>query len=523
MRKFLTALLAVVMLTATLAVLPVAAATADYEKSKIDGTTIADAEALGLVVTEYMSNTTCALGSDYSLNAFQYVEVYNRGTEDVNLYDLAVVRGANNTSGATWNKQHMFDAKLNIQAGNIYQGSPAATTTYACTNPNTAVVKPGEFAIIWFWNDTCNTASKNAGRSIGATKQDAEGKIIYHDYFRQHYKTQNTAAQGAITDDLLIVAVFAGTSNDPTNRPTFSLNTSGSYMYALVDKSFDYKNEKVYDRFYNADKTTSHTAYNDKVVCLWQWGVNTDLSIPTHTPEGVSTIYAPANTNPIFYNASQKAIESTYTDKHNYYEVGYVDGFKEVGLIAYEELPTIGSMTAFQWACVAPEQAPDSVKALAKDGKTWQEVAIAEYLAAKVEAGEEVPDNAEIDKGQGDIHVDRDNLGNKDQNVLVGDYEYYTEGGKYYRYPADGDKSQAEEINKETYDAAIASESGLGIWLWVIIGGAAAVVLAGAAVVVIIILKKKNKPVAADDVAAEGEVAIIDEEATAAQNEKTEE
>ena len=527
MRKFLAALLAVFMLTATMAVLPVAAADAlaDYEKSKVDGTTIADAEALGLVVTEYMSNTKNSLDGG-SLDAFQYVEVYNRGSDDVNLYDLAVVRGANNTSGATWNKQHMFDAKLSIQAGSIYTGAPAASTTYACMNPNTAVVKPGEFAIIWFWNDACNTASKNAGRSIGATQQDAQGNIVYHNYFRQHYKTQNTGAASAITDDLLIVAVYAGSSNDPTNKPTFSLNTSGSQMYALVNKSFDYKNEKVYDRYYNADKTVSHSAYNDKIVCLWQWGVNTDLSIPTHTSqfEGRSSIYVPANNTPDFYNANQKAVDNTAADKHNYYEIGYVDGFKEVGLVAFEELPTIGSMTAFQWIYVDPDRAPESVKALAKDGKTWQEVAAAEYLAANVEVGEQVEDNPEIDKNQSNIHVDRDNLGNKDQNVLVGDYEYYTEGGKYYRYPAGGDKSQAEEINEETYNAAIASQDGLGIWLWVIIGGAAAVVLAGAAVVVIIILKKKNKPVAADDVATEGEVAIIDEEApAAAEAEKTEE
>ena len=516
MRKFLAALLAVFMLTATIAVLPVAAADelADYEKSLKDGTTIADAEALGLVVTEYMSNTTSSLDSSSS-DAFQYIEVYNRGNTDVNLYDLAIVRGSNATSGSTWNKKQMFEAKLSIQAGSIYTGSPASNTTYACDNPMTAIVKPGQFAIIWFWNSACETVSKNFGKSIGASSKDADGKVTYHNYFRQHYRTQNAEAKDYITDDLLIVAVYAGSSKDSTNMPTFSLNTSSSYMYALVDKSFDYKNEKVYERFYGANKEVSHSKFNSKIVCMWQWRA------AYGGYEGAATIYAPADASPDFYNATQKAIESSYVNKHNYYEAGFVDGFKEVGQISSSEnnKPTIGSMTAFQWAYVDPANAPESVKALAKDGKTWQQVALEAYVAANVEVGEQVEDNAEIDKNQSNIHVDRDNLGNKDQNVLVGDYEYYTEGGKYYRYPA-GDKSKAEEINKETYDAAIASADGLGIWLWVIIGGAAAVVLAGAAVVVIIILKKKNKPVAADDVAAEGEVAVIDEEATA---EKTEE
>ena len=57
MRKFLAALMAVLMIMAVVAVLPIGAETAPV-KSTFDGTTPADANALPLVVTEVMTNTT---------------------------------------------------------------------------------------------------------------------------------------------------------------------------------------------------------------------------------------------------------------------------------------------------------------------------------------------------------------------------------------------------------------------------------------------------------------------------------
>ena len=444
MRKFLIVLLAVLLMLPTLAALPVAAAgeLADYEISKTDGTTVNDAKALDLVVTEYMSNTTSSMG-DGSADAFQYVEVYNRGTTDVNLYDLAVVRGANSTSGGAWRKQHMFEAKLSINPGNIYTNTNATNQSNACVNPNSAVVRPGEFAIIWFWTDTTNSVSNTFGKSLGAVQTDNKtGKTVFHHYFRQHYRTQNPAAADAITDDLLVVAVYAGSTNDSTNKPTFSLNKSGSYMYALVKdeagaNNFDYKTEKAFESFYNkTDKIFS--AYNDKIVCLWQWGTNTALSIPAHTDyfEGRSSVYVPADCTPDLRNATRQAVwEEAYEEKHNYYELGFVDGFKEVGLVAFEEMPTIGSMDAWQWAYVDPnpDRVPDAVKALAADGKTWQEVAISAYVqerSAERRGGEPVAREEIVNDP---VFVDRDEL-QRPQTVWV----YYRDGKNFYKYSDNG-------------------------------------------------------------------------------------
>ena len=486
MRKFLAALLAVFMLAAV-AVLPLAAeeVAVDKTKSEIDGTTVADAEGLNLVVTEFMSNTTCSVtvgGQDVSAkNAFQYIEIYNRGTTDVNLYDLAVVRAANRLKTDVWNAGHKFEQKIPLNPGNVSSQSniSAANQKFAVVNPNSAVLKPGEFAVVWFWNDDSIAVSNALGNSLGADTT-TDGKTVYHKAFRDHYKAENSSV--SISDDLLIVAVYAGSTTD-TSR--FALNTNGSYMYALVQDTNTAPFDQNVEVAFTANKGSDGTIYqrNEKIVCMWQWGVLTNLSIPSHTPEGVATIYVPANNVPTFYNATQKAIEGDeYEDKVNFYDSGYVDSFKEVGLVSFQEKPTIGTMSAYQWAYVDAARAPETVTSLAANGKTWQEVAVDAYIAANVEVGEEDVPNEEEERLPGGVHVDRDNLGNKGQNAA-----------------------------NTTVDAN--QSNGLGIWLWVIIAGAAVVVLGGAAVVVIVVLKKKNKPVAADDVASEEPTQVIDDNA----------
>ena len=97
MRKFLTALLAVMMLVAV--AVPVAAADEPERTSDFDGTTAlySGPQYLSLVVTEMMSNSTNntfgwvgdQLAPHY--DAFTYLEVYNRGTEPVDLTEVALV------------------------------------------------------------------------------------------------------------------------------------------------------------------------------------------------------------------------------------------------------------------------------------------------------------------------------------------------------------------------------------------------------------------------------------------------
>ena len=235
MRKFLAALMAVFMLTATLAVLPVAAA--DDITSK-DGTVAADADAIDLVVTEVLADTTANNVSMSTKNAYQYIEVYNRGTAPVNLYDYAIVRAAYNqkNKGGEWPDPKKFTGKIVLDELSIYsyyqQNNVAAVNDYV-KNPQIACINrgesgelaPGQVALIWIVNaETLEVLQANGG-TAGA---EAAGTFTN---FRNHY-----AANGAaIPEDVKIVAALG---IDGVGQ-SFSLNTTGNYMYALVEDGDD--------------------------------------------------------------------------------------------------------------------------------------------------------------------------------------------------------------------------------------------------------------------------------------------
>ena len=400
MRKVFVILMTVCLLMGAFAVLPVSAINDEASPSEIDGSTVADAEDLNLVVTEFMSNTTCsvAVGGQnvQSENAFQYIEIYNRGATAVNLYNLAIVRSNNLNSASLWNTSHRFEQKIPLDPGNVsIQSNVSATNQrFAVVNPNRAVLEPGEFAIIWFWNDASVKVSNALGNSLGADTI-TDGKIVYHKAFRDHYKAENSSV--SISDDLLIVAAYAGSTTDSSR---FALNTSNSYMYALVKDERTAGFDVNFEVAFTANKGSDGTIYqrNDKVVCLWQWGTWTKQSIPSgNNYEGLASVYVPANCTPDFRNASNKAIwgDDYWREYTNYYELGLVDGFKEVALVNFTEKPTIGTMDAWQWAYVDPERAPESAKSLAANGKTWQQIALDAYIAANVEVGEEVAEHPE--------------------------------------------------------------------------------------------------------------------------------
>lgn len=536
MRKFLAALMAVLMIMAVVAVLPIGAETAPV-KSTFDGTTPADANALPLVVTEVMTNTTASVyetaDAKYSYDAFQYIEVYNRGSEQINLYDLAIVRSRNALSTDPWETNKKFleasdgkGVKMSLNPGSIYQGITgiSGATPEAVNQPGTCFIQPGEFAIIWFWTSKTSTACTDSGVSLGKVTDTADGQV-YHKGFRDHYRTQNSDV--TISDDLPIVAVCAmgqASATDTTAR--FSLNTSYNYTYALV---WDEDGGRQFDP--NADAAVTKQGSGDSaiynfdsdIVCLWQWGTLTNASIPNGGVEGKATIYVPANSTPDRFNRQQlndmglteiieriakvDAGQTTDADgnpitvtqeerdsvkaealakilKTDYVDADLAYGYKEVAIMAFEEAPTIGAMPAYQWAYVDPSRAPDSVKGT---DENWAATAINTYITTALPTPDK--DVANEEEKRDVVLKDRSELGN-------------------------------QGINKK--DPTVVEENGFPIWALILIIAGGAVLLAAVAVVVIVILKKKNKPVALDDVAAEGEIEIIDETADST-NENTEE
>ena len=513
MRKFLAVLMAVFMLAATLAALPISAEEATATVSMKDGSTAADAEAIDLVITEVASNTKSTLAgsqSKFDGDAYSYIEIYNRGDDAVDLSDYAIVQ-ADYSVYTEWDSK--FTKLVPIVSGDVFASFEHSTTAGYRANCNAGllnqetILEAGKTAIIWFWNASANAA---ANKNKDLSKHDTENGILFP-AFRNYYKNQYKNADGVtvsaeIPADTLIVAVY-GTDEVPTS---FALNTSGNKMYGLVKNTgegFDLS-EAMYEQI-------SEDVYekNDDVICIWEHGTGLGAT----TAETKSAIYTTANNVPHYFNAYYEDSKADYVAINN----AKCEGFKELGCIWYNEMPvTPGVLLPIQWADLDPDRAPASVKG---EDANWTTTVWNTYVTALVAAnrGTDVGDRAEEDKNQDKINVDRGNLGNLGQNAL-GAWIYFTkdEGGvtKYFRYQNDGQHTEADgvEITKEEYDIAIAALAeaekgeGLGMMLWIIIGGGAAVVLGAGAVVLILILKKKNKNVAADDVA--GDVQIIDED-----------
>ena len=500
MRKFLAALMAVFMLTAALAVLPASAAVTTSDK---DGSTTATADEMDLVITEVLADTQSNNIGKQTLDAFQYIEIYNRGDAPVNLYDYAIVRAKyNEKSGTPWADPKKFEGKIVLDPGSIYaywqtQNVPNISTyaqdqnTYGCANPADGTLNPGEVAIIWIWNDS----TKQVFGLNGGTTGEKEGNFVA---FRNHYKDQGAEIPAN-------AKIFASFGVDGIGQ-SFHLNVTGSYIYALVqdvDNGFDVSTEVAYKKTTGGNYETC-----DKVVAMFKHGTALGWYKPT---ENKSVIYTLASKTPHYNNAYYE------NEDTNYFEAGVVDSFKEMACIWYEEAMTPGKLLPIQWA----DLAPTNPNAPADGAAAWNT-----YVTALVAAngGGETEGREEEDKHQDQIDVDRDDLGNQGQNKL-GEWTYVevvdevTGEVTYWRYKTeDGSMDTAVQIDKAQYDLAQEAmaaanqkkDGGLGVGTWIIIGVCAAVVAAAVTVGVIFILKKKNKNVALDDVA--GDVQIIDED-----------
>ncbi len=416
MRKLLAATLAIL---AVLAIsLPVSAAQVDYNATA-DMTTADDAKNLGLIVTEYISDskspdvgpivTDAYRGTTVSsttYNAFQYIEIYNSGDVPVDLYKVAIGAASNKAADANgnryWADLHLFQKKMTLRAGSIYTGvsfddDQARLSSNRAENPNSAVLEPGKTAVIWFWNDATNTIASKMTTSPGAT---VDG--VYHKGFRDFYN---------VPADTLVLAVYAGSdengyaSGDPNSAcGRFHLNIDGGWCrYGLIDESGLGVNgwsvdTPVWDRV---------NGYNERILCLFGWGTGTKRGM--QPAEGRSTVYVPANLTPDLYNAYYNSIRDTNTvNAQNYYEVGYVNGFKEVAVLNFTQEPTPGTLSVWQAAYIKASKGAtlDATEQAAIDVF----VNATKYVPESVE--DSVEEKIEI------VFKDRSELGNMGQNVV---------------------------------------------------------------------------------------------------------
>ena len=207
MRKFLAAAMIVLMLV--VAVLPTFAEDFNYT-SRFDGTTptYSSPAWMDLVVTEIVNNSTNSYtwvgGTNTdSLDAFTYIEVYNRGTEPVDLYDLALVSYKNTRTIENGTVTHeffkatrKFENLVPITDGSIFPTGVAAPCV-AQNDSTKGEIAPGQIGIIWIWtNDTVTVAQNRSDVTGGSIAATVGGVTYYH--FRTHYGMDTFSA--AVSD-----------------------------------------------------------------------------------------------------------------------------------------------------------------------------------------------------------------------------------------------------------------------------------------------------------------------------------
>ena len=562
MRKILAALMAVMMLVGVLAVPTFADAT--VYTSTFDGTKSTD-KAIDLVITEILINSKT--GEDTldnkkadgsvavysSPDAFDYIEIYNRGSEPVNLYDYVILSAeskyfSGKQTTATAGKgvfnfmNTLYNGNIHAAEANAADGSERADGYNECANPtdrNQGIINPGQFAVIWFWTSATDTLGATVKYSPGET---VEGDNRTFPHFRDHYN---------MGDDVLVLATNAKASRDSTDR--FNDLRDG-YTYALAKKAADVAVDTP---------MIKGTKLHDNIVCMAEWASGTTVGIvTTDNMDDMSSYYLPSCLTPDAYNENQKNIVEvtnanlkegetpiTYTPVPNFVELKYARSYREVANVSFTEEPTPGSMPAWQWMYIDPVSAgtggayphglpvleakvyaaaetavnaDDSIAAENKATETmklfnanmalyvtdWEDNT-AIKVAEGAKAGRLLPETA---ANEGDVTWQAAAMTDYKSNyVAKAEVEEDNEEVKKDYTEGFVDRDWLEKIHSDQNTHKDKKEDKFPVWAIILIAVGGVLVVGGAAVVVFIIIKKKNKPVAADDVAAEGDIEVIDE------------
>ncbi len=371
MKKMMSAVLAVVLLMGLLAAIPAFAADLNEGVKTFDGTESTDYDDVDLVVTEVMVNSKSnddryndlpvdeqSDSKFHSYDCFDYIEIYNRGDKEVNLYDYSLLRAKYHGVDNPYLADGKFTHKNNIVPGSIYsEGVSASLKKHDVINPSSTNydankpaseqlhwLKPGEFAVIWFWTSQCDTVSSANSKSMASanTNVSATSNAHYFPQFREHYN---------VSDDTIVLAVYA--QNNATNaKYNFDLVAGSAYMYAIADRNFQIDTPAV------EGAGAANPSLNAGIESMFCWGTGTRAGIPTtDNTDHQATNYMPPNVAPDLYNADNKGVDKNWdeTKYFDYVQTGHSISYKEMAVFRFAEEPTVGSMPMYQWAYVDPE------------------------------------------------------------------------------------------------------------------------------------------------------------------------
>ena len=368
MRKFLAALLAVMMIASVFAAMPIMAEEATARTSKFDGTK-SDEAMNGLIITEILVNSKAGTQRDdqpsgesaavfSSPDAMDYIEVYNAGDEPVNLFDYVILSapyrdftGESKDSGSNAaTTPYKFTYKNTIVVGDIHSnGAKADVKSYKndCSNygdHNMGQINPGEIAVIWYWSTATDTACSDLGYSVGAMR---EGDDRTFPYFRDYY--------GMDSETKIFVTNAKVSSGQTDLFHTLEYN----YIYALAHNSY---------KFEDAAITVQSTAgggetrtLSNKISCMASYTTYNGVGIvTTQNMDNVSAYYVPSACTPDLINENAKKVaelEGKLAEYKPYVDyVGSTQGeadcalsYRETAIMSFTEEPSPGSMPSWQW------------------------------------------------------------------------------------------------------------------------------------------------------------------------------
>lgn len=518
MRKLLAVLLAAIMLVGVLAALPVGAETARV--SEFDGTT-SDCTT-DLVITEILVNSKTGqaalddqliegdVATWVSPDAFDFIEIYNRGSEPVDLYDYSIVR-ANGKQFIDKSEDSStvgyFTKRVDLAKGEIFQHADVTAGLRGqydvFVNPEDATLMPGEFAVIWFY--------------------DADTTKLT-DYKKENLTAADFIAHYNMPEDTLLLAVCA----KPTVENTlFSLATN--YTYALVYDEFDIEQNVVSSAWGQGDEA-SLTENGELIVCMADYIAHNAVGIITEeNTDDMSAYYVPANCTPDVLNEVKwkgcvtEEEKAAYKALNDYVEADYVQTYLSSAIVSYIEKPAPGTMPAWQWAYVDPVGETKTVSGMqythglqalsaAAEGADYDKKMKALVFDWETNTAIKGQDGKlDVTETEGKVAWSTtciNDLVVVSSSAITGDGNKTEEKIDYKKNFVSRDELEKRHQQKQT---GTNEEEGLPIWALILIIVGGVVLVAGIAVVVIIIIKKKNKPVAADDVAAEGEIQVVDE------------
>ncbi|MBR2311708.1 MAG: hypothetical protein IKA46_00260 [Clostridia bacterium] len=401
MRKFTAAVLAVLMVISLLTLIPASsAAPATY-----DGTTKNTAGLNQLFITEVAAQTQyypAGQPTAQDQNAFNYVEIYNNGTADIDLTTISLLRATKmtqepdddanpyftNTNAVgkklwrVWKEEYKFVSKIDIKAGKIVADAAAKKTAAfvdsiaatpeidgdecfdRLTNAGVDMtLSNGEVTVLWFIGPA--TISWMNKQIIKDASFDPRTVFLkYYHGADADVSKYNVVMVWAWSD----FEVEGGSETDHLASDMFTLNTlpafdldNFEYILGVAKNTWDLEA----DQAYNPSTGACHAdLYSMTVLGRSSPKYNFSYENEYRRPD-TSATFVPSTSVPFLVNAYEAlSAIGTPTVYSDYFAAGYVKSYRETGAVDWNGTITPGSMPDWQWAVIDPSnaKAPDTLK-----------------------------------------------------------------------------------------------------------------------------------------------------------------